>query len=81
MFVLATSNFKEAIDPAFISRVDIHFETGRPGLSATYRIMTEVIEELMRLHFIEHVFIFVTDYRSTWQAMKLVFCRKVKKEV
>jgi SpoVK/Ycf46/Vps4 family AAA+-type ATPase len=53
--VLATSNFKEAIDPAFLSRVDIHFEAGRPGLSATYRIMTEVVEELVRLQFIEQV--------------------------
>ena len=58
MFVLATSNFKEAIDPAFISRVDIHFETGRPGLSATYRIMTEIVEELIRLGFLSPVSFF-----------------------
>lgn len=55
IFVLATSNFIEAIDPAFISRVDIHFETGRPKLSAVYKIMTEVIEELIRLYYIEPV--------------------------
>lgn len=55
VFVLATSNFASALDPAFISRVDVHFETGRPGLSAVYRILAEVVEELVRLHLVEPV--------------------------
>lgn len=74
VFVLSTSNFCEAIDPAFLSRVDIHFQTGRPGLSACYRILVEVIEELGRLDLIEQVATYyLLMLRRHWTAMRHVY--------
>lgn len=49
VLILATSNLKEAIDPAFLDRVDWRVEVGAPSAKAIEGILRESICELQRV--------------------------------
>lgn len=53
VFIMATSNLTEAIDPAFLDRVDCIYEIGLPGEASRYDIITGGIRELMRVGLVE----------------------------
>ena len=46
MVIFATSNFSQAIDPAFSSRLDITFELDLPDPTTTARILRDALEEV-----------------------------------
>jgi AAA+ superfamily predicted ATPase len=46
MVIFATSNFPQAIDPAFSSRLDVTFELDLPDTTTTARILRDALEEV-----------------------------------
>lgn len=46
MVIFATSNFPQAIDPAFLSRLDITFELELPDATTTARILRDALDEV-----------------------------------
>ena len=46
MVIFATSNFPQAIDPAFFSRLDVIFELDLPDPTTTARILRDALEEV-----------------------------------
>lgn len=46
MVIFATSNFPEAIDPAFLSRLDMTFEIDLPDVSTTQSILDDALDEV-----------------------------------
>ena len=46
MVIFATSNFPQAIDPAFSSRLDVTFELDLPDPTTTARILRDALEEV-----------------------------------
>jgi len=49
VILLATSNISNALDPAFLDRVDICRCVGNPSAQATSRILSSVLAELQRV--------------------------------
>ncbi len=50
---VATTNFIQAVDPAFLSRADLVEEIGRPGVTAASAILADTIAELRPLDGLE----------------------------